>query len=799
MSNILFAQKIKERETEQLRSSSAQRLVEKLLLLKNRREPSRKRWFWELLQNASDYNDSVNVILTVDNEKVVFQHDGLPFIDTDVFNLIRPDSNKKDDIRRKDNIGKFGSGFVSTHILSSHIKVKGLVKEDETHLYEFEVDLIRSNYQDKTRLIEDIDDSINQFASSIKPTTSNDGFNTSFTYYTNEHLPGITKDVESKDIDLGYLYKILPYTLCFMPKILSVRICDKRERNFEFVIKRSNKSEEGFILFNVSKNHSPIEEWSMKMFYNNDVSSCIHIKGNIVMPLPKEISKLFCGLPLIGTERIGLPIIVNSLRFEPTTEREGVEIDPSCDKQNIELLTSSIDLYHDILFYIEDNKILNAYEIVKLSNEYKGTYDSEANFKDNFVGKYKDIALDYKIFENLNGDFIKLSDAHIPLTTEKKSDKRLYEYAKELEADVLPKDYSGWQKNLEFYQELAYSYEDLAYRIEATSNVSSLGNKGKYAKRWLKECLVFLLECDKNICSNYCLLPNQLGDLKNKSSLFADKKLPAQLKRINEQTEGSNKLASELLNKNFNSLIDLREYTIKELANRIDDNIKIIYADDDSKLPEEYESCVNSLYSWIKDCKQDEETLKSYFPWFYPKRASLIVDMMTEEERNQSLKIVRSGKMESLSLLADSDLSGDEIKLVAENIDKLRSIICHRNDVVDDMLYANSEEGDYGEKIVWQELQKEYPSNQGYKVIWASKDFMEPRYDFRIEKGDKIICYYDAKTTSRGLDNADSIPFFMRKSQWLFLNQLSEVTPYYIARVFLADNNKVRYIKISTK
>jgi hypothetical protein len=799
MSNILFAQKIKERETEQLRSSSAQRLVEKLLLLKNRREPSRKRWFWELLQNASDYNDSVNVILTVDNEKVVFQHDGLPFIDTDVFNLIRPDSNKKDDIRRKDNIGKFGSGFVSTHILSSHIKVKGLVKEDETHLYEFEVDLIRSNYQDKTRLIEDIDDSINQFASSIKPTTSNDGFNTSFTYYTNEHLPGITKDVESKDIDLGYLYKILPYTLCFMPKILSVRICDKRERNFEFVIKRSNKSEEGFILFNVSKNHSPIEEWSMKMFYNNDVSSCIHIKGNIVMPLPKEISKLFCGLPLIGTERIGLPIIVNSLRFEPTTEREGVEIDPSCDKQNIELLTSSIDLYHDILFYIEDNKILNAYEIVKLSNEYKGTYDSEANFKDNFVGKYKDIALDYKIFENLNGDFIKLSDAHIPLTTEKKSDKRLYEYAKELEADVLPKDYSGWQKNLEFYQELAYSYEDLAYRIEATSNVSSLGNKGKDAKRWLKECLVFLLECDKNICSNYCLLPNQLGDLKNKSSLFADKKLPAQLKRINEQTEGSNKLASELLNKNFNSLIDLREYTIKELANRIDDNIKIIYADDDSKLPEEYESCVNSLYSWIKDCKQDEETLKSYFPWFYPKRASLIVDMMTEEERNQSLKIVRSGKMESLSLLADSDLSGDEIKLVAENIDKLRSIICHRNDVVDDMLYANSEEGDYGEKIVWQELQKEYPSNQGYKVIWASKDFMEPRYDFRIEKGDKIICYYDAKTTSRGLDNADSIPFFMRKSQWLFLNQLSEVTPYYIARVFLADNNKVRYIKISTK
>jgi len=74
----------------------------------------------------------------------------------------------------------------------------------------------------------------------------------------------------------------------------------------------------------------------------------------------------------------------------------------------------------------------------------------------------------------------------------------------------------------------------------------------------------------------------------------------------------------------------------------------------------------------------------------------------------------------------------------------------------------------------------------------------EPRYDFRIEKDNKTICYYDAKTTSRGLDNADSIPFFLRKSQWLFLNVIDEDTPYYIARVFIADGNLVRYIKIST-
>lgn len=782
MNDILFSRKIKEREAEQLRSSSAQRLIEKLSLLRNRRDSSRKRWFWELLQNASDYNDSVNVKLIVDDEKVVFKHDGQPFIDTDVFNLIRPDSNKKDDIRRKDNIGKFGSGFVSTHILSSHVKVNGIIQDDEDHTYEFEVDLDRSNYLTKSLLIDDINDSINQFANSIKPITSTNGFNTSFTYFTDEPLP----DIDILDIDLDYLYRVLPYTLCFMPKILSVQILDNRKSGGKFIIKKSVKCEEGSIIFNVSKNDSSIEEYTMKVFYTNDASSCFRIKGNKVMPLPIDIAKLFCGLPMVGTEKIGLPIIVNSLKFEPTPEREGVEIDPKCNKQNIKILTSFVDLYDEILEYIEDNEILNAYEIVGLSDKYNGTYESEEYFKDFFVGKLQEVILNHKVVQNINEIFIKVTDVCIPTS------KELYGFAKELDSDILPKNYSGWQRNLKFFTERSYSYEDLAYSIQE----SNKGFVNKDALNWLKNCLKYLLECDKNICSNYNILPNQLGELKSKDVLYCDKKLLAPLKRINEQTEGRYKLASELLNKNFNLVINLKEFTLKQLANRIDDSIKDIYTDNDSKIPTEYEPCVNSLYTWTKDCNLDEETLSSYFPWFYPKRASLIVDMMTEEQRNQSLKIVRSGKMEYLSLLAESDLSGEDIKFLADNIEKVRSAICHKTDVVDDKTYADSEEGDYGEQIVWEDLQKKYPLKKGYKVIWASRDLDEPSYDFRIEKDNKTICFYDAKTTSRGLDNADSIPFFLRKSQWLFLNVIGEDTPYYIARVFISDNNSVRYIRI---
>lgn len=109
MSSI--ADKIDREENEQLRSIPAQRLIEKLSLLKNRISSAKKRWFWELLQNASDYNNTVNIRLVVSDECVTFYHDGAPFSLRDALNLISPDSNKQDDELHTDNIGKFGTGL----------------------------------------------------------------------------------------------------------------------------------------------------------------------------------------------------------------------------------------------------------------------------------------------------------------------------------------------------------------------------------------------------------------------------------------------------------------------------------------------------------------------------------------------------------------------------------------------------------------------------------------------------------------------------------------------------------------
>ena len=58
--------------------------------------------------------------------------------------------------------------------------------------------------------------------------------------------------------------------------------------------------------------------------------------------------------------------------------------------------------------------------------------------------------------------------------------------------------------------------------------------------------------------------------------------------------------------------------------------------------------------------------------------------------------------------------------------------------------------------------------------------------------------YIDVKTTVRGMANADSIPFFMRYSQWNFLDRSESLDKYFLARVFTeGDTFRVKFLKIN--
>src|SRR5687767_12248416 len=91
-----------------------------------------KRWVWELIQNAKDVNvgGKVRVRIEADLNDTdahhTFTHNEGAFSAENIRFLIEQVSSKdrtKDSAGRPTTTGKFGTGFLTTHLLSEHVSV----------------------------------------------------------------------------------------------------------------------------------------------------------------------------------------------------------------------------------------------------------------------------------------------------------------------------------------------------------------------------------------------------------------------------------------------------------------------------------------------------------------------------------------------------------------------------------------------------------------------------------------------------------------------------------------------------
>ncbi|UPT69025.1 MAG: hypothetical protein M0D57_10570 [Sphingobacteriales bacterium JAD_PAG50586_3] len=190
-----------------------------------------RRWVWELIQNAKDVHseDGVKIKIkyrpNVTNPYIKFIHTGEPFSADNIRYLIEQISSKdrdNDEDGKRKNTGKFGTGFLATHLLSEVVTVEGVAKEPELDFHKFKLVLDRSGYeldeitdavQNSKEYIEDLDDS------EVYVNYEKGAFNTSFRY-------PLTDNVSLKVAELGLadLQECLPYTLAFVNDITSLEI-----------------------------------------------------------------------------------------------------------------------------------------------------------------------------------------------------------------------------------------------------------------------------------------------------------------------------------------------------------------------------------------------------------------------------------------------------------------------------------------------------------------------------------------------------------------------------------------------
>ena len=111
------------------------KIIDGLETLYGKYTSSSQRWIWELIQNAKDSSaDSapVKIEIIINKDSLEFKHSGKPFTYENLISLVHQTSIKKryDDNAKEGDIppttGKFGTGFISTHLLSRVVEIQGV-------------------------------------------------------------------------------------------------------------------------------------------------------------------------------------------------------------------------------------------------------------------------------------------------------------------------------------------------------------------------------------------------------------------------------------------------------------------------------------------------------------------------------------------------------------------------------------------------------------------------------------------------------------------------------------------------
>ena len=222
MTNQLNDDQIRNSELDEIRNSGLKEnnaLRVHTYLRANERARSRRlpRWIWELLQNALDastaHDDLLNVKIEYNREELIFWHNGSSFKAKQIFNLIYHGSTKTN---QEETIGEYGSGFLTTHLLSPEIKVSGQL--DNRQWFNFSLTRKSDSPDELLNLMDEAWENFKKSLSTQEPSTPN-RFTTRFVY------PIIgTEAEEAVEKGIETLEECAPYVVAFNPKFSGINI-----------------------------------------------------------------------------------------------------------------------------------------------------------------------------------------------------------------------------------------------------------------------------------------------------------------------------------------------------------------------------------------------------------------------------------------------------------------------------------------------------------------------------------------------------------------------------------------------
>lgn len=522
----------------------ANKIIDSLKGLKqNSDDKCRCRWVWELIQNAKDVvNSTGGVDIRIDfseQERTLrFSHNGKPFTIQNIIFLIEQVSTKDRDEKSSRSTGKFGTGFMTTHLLSEKVLVSGALQNEKNEIRKIELEINRSEGT-KKGIIEGNRKSFEQLQNGIdNGEVVNDfeeqSFNTSFTYCLDQRGVAIAKE------GLNSLSVSMPYVFMFVPEIRSVsviqyewefrrgRIQSAQKDNIkvqEVVIKRNKEENIIYIASIQSENVSVVTEVERK-------ENSVWIKK-----FSEQLPRLFCDFPLIGTEDFAFPAVVNSSKFNPTEPRNGIflkDVDEAETNENKSLIEEAVKLYGEFLSYISNRGWKGIYNFVKIRSQGEQTWLSKEWVGKNIIDVCKTIICTTPIIDNKVETRIALQDdwgeTNIWIIDDTNSNirKEMWKLVSELMPDMVTNEseIDAWYDSL-WRGCNKFTLQSLVQYVQELKNINLLEEKiCKNGEEWLNQ-LYYLISKNKSIIeyiktNHVSIFPNQNGSFCTLDTLSVD-------------------------------------------------------------------------------------------------------------------------------------------------------------------------------------------------------------------------------------------------------------------------------------
>lgn len=536
-------------------------LMDKLRLDAN--ENAQRRWIWELLQNAKDvaFDDQqveteVNIEYLNETKSVSFSHNGKPFTVDNITFLIKQVSTKeRNTTENKDKpktTGKFGTGFLTTHLLSEKVIVSGVVKEPDLDYRNFVLPLDRSG-RTTDQIIESVNNSISvRDTLDSQPALANynpNNFNTTFAYNLDEEGFNVAK------VGIDDLHLSLPYTLAFLPSIKSVSI---KHENVVYELSDIENLTESIKVSTIHrKTSSETTELKIITLEKNDTTIAVEIelyngKTNLKV-LSNEMPKIFCDFPLIGTNDFTLPFVINNPNFNPTEPRDGVWLtDHNTEPkilQNKEIFLNGLELYFELLDFAIKSDWGNIFLLANTDTPTEKKWFSKSWFEENIQKPIRDKLLKLPIVTLENGERTSIqneegkANIYFPYHSKEDVRERIWELEYKLFPNKVPakKDIHNWYSvvwNDCFKDNLKAITEFIVEEKSIDELSKRLNNDVVKSIEWLNEyfdLLNFEEKFIENIIGDkFSVIPNQKGIFKKKSELKIDQKIEDELKNVLE-------------------------------------------------------------------------------------------------------------------------------------------------------------------------------------------------------------------------------------------------------------------------